>query len=374
MIHTDLCDRFGIRYPIFAFTRDPAVVVALAKAGGFGVLGALSYTDEELDEHLNWIDAHIEGRPYGVDVVMPAKIQGAGEIDPAALEAMIPDTHKRFAKDLLARYEVPELPPGAEVHSVLSWVHEKARGLVEVALSHPIKLLANALGPPPADVIARAHEEGVAVAALCGSQRHAMKQVEAGVDILIAVGTEAGGHTGDVASMVLIPEIVDAVGAGVPVLGAGGIGRGRQVAAALALGASGVWTGSLWLTVEEASTPQPIVDKLLAAGSRDTVRSRSLTGKPARMIKTPWTEAWDDPKGPGALPMPFQFMLNAEALPRIIQGAAAGAPGEVALMGSPVGQIVGTMNAIRPTAAVVEDMVSEFQEALDRLAKIGGRG
>jgi NAD(P)H-dependent flavin oxidoreductase YrpB (nitropropane dioxygenase family) len=173
--------------------------------------------------------------------------------------------------------------------------------------------------------------------------------------------------------MVLIPEIVDAVGVDIPVLGAGGIGRGRQVAAALALGASGVWTGSLWLTVEEASTPKPILDKLLAAGSRDTVRSRALTGKPARQLRTAWTEAWDDPEGPGALPMPFQFMLNAEALPRIIQGAETGAPGAVALMGSPVGQIVGTMNAIRPTAAVVEDLVSEFQEAVSRLATISGR-
>lgn len=169
----------------------------------------------------------------------------------------------------------------------------------------------------PADVVARAHDRDVLVAALAGSARHARKHKDAGIDVVVAQGYEAGGHTGEIASMVLTPEVVEAVDP-LPVLAAGGIGSGRQAAAALALGAQGVWLGSVWLTTSEADMHSPaLTRKLLAAGSGDTVRSRALTGKPARQLRTEWTDAWDGPDGPGALPMPLQGLLVAEAVSRI---------------------------------------------------------
>ncbi|WUI00743.1 nitronate monooxygenase family protein [Spirillospora sp. NBC_00431] len=360
---------FGIEYPIFAFSHCRDVVAAVSRAGGMGVLGALHFTPEELELELNWLDEHTGGRPYGVDVVMPAKYEGAdlGDAEEllARLQGMIPAEHKRFLAGLLAEHGVD--PPTEKAgKALLGWTNVTARPQVEVALRHPIALLANALGPPPADVVEQAHRHGVKVAGLASNARHARKQVDAGVDIIVAQGTEAGGHTGDVATMVLVPEVVDAVGGGTIVLAAGGIGRGRQMAAGMALGADGVWTGSIWLTVTEADTPERAVPKLLAATSRDTVRSRAWTGKPARFLKTAWTDAWEADGSPGYLPMPMQFMLIADALPRIARS------GDGELVTFPVGQIVGSMNQIKPAAQVIYELVNEYAESIDRLNTITG--
>ena len=364
-MRTPICDLLGIDLPIFAFTRSREVVVEVSKAGGLGVLGAIAFSVDELEPELEWIDAHIDGRPYGVDVVMPA---GIVEADPGALEGMIPESHRQFVEDVLARFNVPALPAGGPDawNGLLAWVHDRARSQVDIALSHPIRLLANALGPPPPDVVAAAHEHGVKVAALAGNAVHARRHVEAGVDIIVAQGTEAGGHTGDIATLVLVPEVVDAL-PGVPVLAAGGIGSGRQIAAALAMGAEGVWTGSIWLAVAEADTHPAVVQKLLDATSRDTVRSRSWTGKPARMLRTAWTEAWDAEDSPGALPMPLQFMLTADAQARMHRFAEREAH---ELVGTPVGQIVGKMQEVRTTREVMDTLVREFDAAADRLAQL----
>src|SRR5262249_10040627 len=260
-----------------------------------------------------------------------------------------------------ARQGGPALPADvARPRGLLGWTNHGGRSQVEVALSHPIALLANALGPAPADVVDKAHAYGVRVAALVGTAEHARKQVAVGVDVIVAQGTEAGGHTGEISTMVLVPNVVDAV-APVPVLAAGGIGDGRQLAAALALGAQGAWTGSIWLTVTESDVSPVVLDKLLRAGPGDTVRSRSLTGKPARLLRTAWTEAWGDPARPGAVRMPLQFMVTAEALQRI------GRSGNEALAGSPVGQIVGRMNSVRTTRDVVFDLVDGAVRTIERL-------
>jgi NAD(P)H-dependent flavin oxidoreductase YrpB (nitropropane dioxygenase family) len=367
-VRTPICERLGIEFPIFAFSHCRDVVAAVSRSGGYGVLGALAFAPDQLDLELTWIDEHVGGKPYGVDIVMPAKYVGQGGGAEASLDKlheMIPQEHRDFVEKLLAEHGVPPLPPGYVHEPVIAAglnVDEDADGHVEVSLAHKATMLVNALGPPPPDVIARAHEHDVLVGALVGSRQHAERQVAQGVDVIVAQGTEAGGHTGDVATMVLVPEVCDAVGPDVPVLAAGGIGTGRQMTAALALGAQGVWTGSIWLTVAEANTDDVMVDKLLAASSRDTVRSRSWSGKPARQLRTAWTEAWDRTDTPDPLPMPLQGIVHMEALHRATNAKARD------LHGFPVGQIVGRMDRVRSTREVVLDMVGEWIDTTQRLA------
>ncbi|MGW0687635.1 NAD(P)H-dependent flavin oxidoreductase [Streptomyces sp. NPDC002754] len=366
-MQTELSKKLGIEHAVFGFTPFPAVAAAISRAGGFGVLGAVRYAaPDELKRDLDWLDGHVDGRPYGLDVVMPAKkVEGVTEAD---IEAMIPPEHRKFVQETLAKYGVPELAEGeASGWRITGWMEQVARSQLDVTFDYPIKLLANALGSPPADVIARAHEHDILVAALAGSAKHARKHAEAGIDVVVAQGYEAGGHTGEIASMVLTPEAVEAVDP-LPVLAAGGIGSGQQVAAALALGAQGVWLGSVWLTTTEADMHSPgVTRKLLAAGSGDTVRSRALTGKPARQLRTEWTDAWDDPQGPGTLPMPLQGLLVAEAVSRIQKYEVE------PLLGTPVGQIVGRMNEERSVQAVFDDLTRGFEKAIDRINKIAGR-
>jgi len=364
-MRTELCDLLGIDVPIFAFTHCRDVVVEVSKAGGFGVLGAVGFSLEQLETELQWIDEHIGDKPYGVDTVIPGKYEGMGEIDPEKLEAQlraaVPQEHRDFAAKLLADHGVPEMPEGEAHHELLGWTLATALPQVEEALRHDkVKLLANALGTPPPDVIEMIHDAGRPVAALCGSAYQASRHKEAGVDIIIAQGYE--GHTGEVGSLVLWPEVIDAV-APTPVLAAGGIGSGRQVAAAMALGAAGVWTGSIWLTVKEAASPMEQKESYLAASSRDTVRSRSVTGKPARMLRNEWTEAWERPDTPDPLSMTLQGMVTMDMIQRTHQYADKAQP--VAF--NPVGQIVGAMNQVRPARVVVSELIDGYYDAVERL-------
>lgn len=366
-MQTELSKKLGVEHAVFGFTPFPAVAAAITRAGGFGVLGAVRYTaPAELARDLDWMQEHTEGLPYGLDVVMPArKVEGVTEAD---VEAMIPDSHRKFVQDTLAEHGVPELAEGeASGWRITGWMEQVARNQLDVAFDYPIKLLANALGSPPADVIQRAHDHDVLVAALAGSAKHARRHAEAGIDIVVAQGYEAGGHTGEIASMVLVPDVVDAVDP-LPVLAAGGIGSGEQIAAGLALGAQGAWLGSLWLTTLEADLhSRELTRKLLAADSGDTVRSRALTGKPARQLRTEWTDAWDDASGPGTLPMPLQGLLVAEAVSRIQKYEVT------PLLGTPVGQIVGRMTTERSVQAVFDDLTRGFEKAVDRMNRIAGR-
>lgn len=371
-MRNDLCKRLGIEFPIFAFSHCRDVVAAVSRAGGLGVLGAVSYSPEELETELNWIDEHVGDKPYGVDTVIPAEYVGKadGDLKKNDLEKLIPEAHKSFIDDLLRKYGVPELPPGIEpTESLLGWSVSSGRAHIEVALRHPIRLIANALGPPPADVIELAHKKGLLVAALCGTVPQAVKQKAAGVDIIVASGYEAGGHTGEIASMVLVPQVVDAV-APTPVLAAGGIGSGRQMAAAMVLGAQGVWTGSLWLTTRESDCVPALVEKMLAATSSDTVRSKCISGKPARQLKTAYTEAWGASDSPGTLPMPLQFMATASATQRINRYAQTNKPGSADLLGTPVGQVVGQMREVRSVKQVVQEMVTEYIDAVESVTQL----
>ncbi len=371
-MRTPVCESLGIEYPIFAFSHCRDVVAAVSRAGGMGVLGALVFTPDELERALEWIEKNVDGKPYGVDVVIPAAYVGKeqGGLEKLDLEKLVPEEHKRFLEQLLERYGVPPLPEDApRMESLFGWSDTMGRALVDVAMSYPIKLLANALGPPPADVIERAHAAGVQVAALVGRADQAQKQQAAGVDIIVAAGYEAGGHTGEVSTLVLVPEVVDAV-APRPVLAAGGIGSGRQMAAALALGAQGVWTGSIWLTTHENDEDSVIIERLLAATSRDTVRTRCITGKPARMLRSRYTDEWESPDSPDPLPLPLQHLATAEAHQRVRRAAMAGSRTAAELTVTPVGQIVGRMNQLRPARQIVLEMVDEYFDAVERMAKL----
>ncbi len=367
-MRTDLCDVFGIEYPIFAFTPSEHVAAAVTRAGGLGVLGCVRFNEaDELHQTLTWLDDNTDGKPYGVDVVMPMKVPTEGTTHD--LGAMIPDEHRTFVDETLRKLGVPPLPEGEGRAGVLGWLHSVARTHVDVALEHRPVLIANALGSPPVDVIKQSHDAGVKVAALAGAAKHARSHVENGVDVIVAQGYEAGGHTGEIASMVLTPEIVDAVGDTVPVLGAGGIGSGRQIAASIALGAQGVWTGSIWLGTEEyrnLSSNTGWEPAFLRATSADTVRTRVYTGKPARLLKTRWTQAWTEEGAPQPLPMPLQNLLVADAHSRM------NAHGDPDVISMPVGQIVGRMNQVRPVADVMADLVAEFDSAVARLDEARG--
>ncbi|HWL44514.1 MAG TPA: nitronate monooxygenase family protein [Ilumatobacter sp.] len=375
-MRTAITDLFGIDVPILAFTHCRDVVVAVSKAGGLGVLGAVGHSDRQLEIDLDWIESELGGgQPYGVDLIVPAKYAGsdAGGMQVGDLVAMIPPEHRAFVDDILARYGVPELPDDVrqgrglvDKDGAAPFSAQQADSQIEIALAHRPALMVNALGPPPAHMIERVKEEGRLVGALAGAAQHAERHVNAGVDVIIAQGSEAGGHTGEIGSMVLIPEIVDAVG-DLPVLGAGGIGRGRQMAAAMALGAQGVWCGSVWLTTDEAETHPVVKDKFLAARSSDTVRSRSRTGKPARQLVTAWTQEWDRPDTPDPLGMPLQPILVDDAIRRIDRAAHHAGSGAAELTNYFVGQVVGQMNEPKPAARVVYEMIEEFIEAVERL-------
>jgi NAD(P)H-dependent flavin oxidoreductase YrpB (nitropropane dioxygenase family) len=371
-MRTPICDQLGIEFPIFAFTHCRDVVVAVSKAGGFGVLGAVGFTPEELEIELNWIDENIGDHSYGVDIVIPNKYEGmdsnlSSEELTKMLQDMVPQAHLDFGRKILTDHGVP-LPEDGTDNSLqlLGWTEATATPQVDVALRHPkMTLIANALGTPPADMIDHIHAAGRKVAALCGSPYQARKHADAGVDIIIAQGGEGGGHAGEVGSIVLWPQVVKEV-APVPVLAAGGIGSGAQIAAALALGCQGAWSGSQWLMVEEAENTPVQQAAYIKAGSRDTVRSRSFTGKPCRMLKNDWTEAWETAGNPEPLGMPLQYMVSGMAV-----AATHRFPDQtVDVAFNPVGQVVGQFEKVEKTAAVIERWVGEYIEATQTLNEL----
>lgn len=368
MIRTKLTDLLGIDNPLVGFSRSPRVVTEVTNAGGFGVLAASAYSPEELDAQLSWIEEQVNGRPYGVDMLVPGKTAAGDPGDLiASLRAQIPQEHIDFVAGLLKKYGIPEAPEANNMDEIAASLNPAgAMALVDVAFTHKISLIANALGTPPPSLVERGHREGVAVAALVGQAKHAVRQLEAGVDVLVAQGYEAGGHTGTIAGMVLTPEIV-AIAGDVPVLTAGAMASGRQMAAALALGASGAWAGSVWLNSHEDITPIEIKQKFLAAASSDTLRSPTRTGKPARQLRSDWHDAWDAEGAPKPLPMPLQPMLVNSAWQSIDKAAASGNRGALKLESFFIGQVVGSFTDLRGAADITREIISDCEQRLSEL-------
>lgn len=368
-----ICEMLGIDFPLVAFSHCRDVIASVSRAGGFGVLGATAFTPEQLEMELKWIDDHIEGKPYGIDVLIPENtpIKEERGVTIGALAKRIPQTHKDFVSGLLARHGVDaprqfETGQFGRPDTESSLQQDAALKLLEVAFRHPIKLIANALGVPPQEMLDMGHAHGVPVAALSGAKEHAVRHVQAGVDIIVAQGGEAGGHTGEVSTLVLIPEVVRAIKPirNVPVLAAGGIMTGRQMAACMTLGAAGVWTGSVWLATTESETSEIFRQKMIAARSRDTIRSKCRTGKYTRQLRSAWTEAWEGPDSPGALPMPLQSLISEPALAAAQRAAENGNEKARELVSYFVGQGVGLVDSVKSSRTVVREFIEEFAEAL----------
>jgi len=367
-----ICDLLGIEFPLVAFSHCRDVVAAVSKAGGFGVLGVVNRSPEEVEIALKWIDEHIDGKPYGLDVVFADNLATRGEqhVTYQALQSRVPQAHRDFAARLLADAGVTAEAREVGEDDPQPFDPESAMEVLHVAFRHPIKLIANALGVPPPEMVRMAHAHGVPVAALVGSKEHAIRQVNAGVDVLVVQGTEAGGHCGEVSTMVLTPEVLKAIKPikNVPVLSAGGIVGGRQMAAVMAMGAAGAWTGSVWLTTTEAETTPVLRDKLLEASSRDAVRTRTRTGKPCRQLRSAWTEAWErSPDTPGPLPMPLMSLVSEDALKAADKAAQGGNARARDLVTGLVGQGVGLMDSVRSAGQVVQDFKEEFLDAVETL-------
>lgn len=375
---TGICGKLGIEFPLFAFSHCRDVVVEVSKAGGMGVLGAVDVrSPEAFEAELAWIDEHIDGKPYGVDFIVPNNYEGKGRDTSSAAVAMtVPEEHKAFARSILASHGIDvgdltdeKFARGSKIGRNIR--DEGAKDLLDVALSHPIALIANALGTPPLYMLERSKAAGVPVAALVGSAKHALRQAEAGVDIIIAAGTEAGGHCGEIGTMVLVPDVIlalRAAGIDTPVLAAGGIVTGRQMAGAVAMGADGAWTGSVWLTTPEAETSPVVKEKMLAASATDTVRSKSRTGKPCRQLRSDWTTAWEAEDAPKPLPMPLQSVISDTAMSKVLKLANGGHEGAKQLASYFVGQGVGMMNTPASTRDVVREFMEDYLEAAERLA------
>jgi NAD(P)H-dependent flavin oxidoreductase YrpB (nitropropane dioxygenase family) len=364
----------GIEFPLLAFSHCRDVVAEVSRAGGCGVFGAVSLPPDRLEEELRWIDEHVGGKPYGVDLIVPNKIAGKGQTLTADdLLQAIPEEHRAFAAGILERHGIDarDLDDARRGHLSFGQNLQEsgATKLLEVALLHPIKLIANALGVPPKIMLDMGKQHGVPVAALVGTKEHAIRQVAAGVDILVVSGGEAGGHCGEVSTLVLVPEVHEAIQPyrDTPILAAGGIVTGRQMAACMAMGAAGAWTGSVWLTTNEAETNPVVKEKMLAASSRDTVRSRSRTGKHSRQLRSPWTDAWER-DGPTPLPMPLQSFVSEPALRKVDKLAEGGHAGAKELATYWVGQGVGLMNQRKSVRAVVQEFKEDFLTAYERLS------
>jgi NAD(P)H-dependent flavin oxidoreductase YrpB (nitropropane dioxygenase family) len=362
----------GIEFPLLAFSHCRDVVAAVSRAGGFGVLGATAHTPNSVRQELRWIEDHSDGKPFGIDVLIPENLATAGEKEVTynSLRARVPEAHKAFAHSLLEKAGVAHAEAAVGDDRPQPFDPDQALAVLDAAFEFPIRLIANALGVPPVSMIDMGHQHGVPVAALVGAKEHAIRQVNAGVDILVVQGTEAGGHCGEVSTLVLVPEVIKAIRPirDVPVLAAGGIMNGGQMAACMAMGAAGVWTGSVWLATMESETSEIFREKMIEASSRDAIRTRCRTGKPARQLRSAWTEAWErDPSSPGPLPMPMMSLVSEGALRSVDRAAAAGNEQARELVTYFVGQGVGLIDSVRPAGQVVQAFKEEFLEAVEHL-------
>lgn len=358
---TPVCDRLGIAHPIFGFSHSPRVAAAICRAGGVGVFGVAREDPADIAPRIAALREAVGARPFGVDLMLPPGMPARA--DPAQVAGHLPQAHRDFVDGLRRRYAVP---PATRPTFFTRFVRsqELFDRQVEAVLACDVPLVATAIGLP-VDVVARVRAAGKTVVSLVGSPRHARAAIAVGADILVAQGYDAGGHTGTIGTLSLVPQVVEiAQPAGVPVLAAGGIATGAQVAASFALGAQGVWLGTAWLGATENDTPAPLMARLSAAGSEDTVITRAHSGKPCRVLRSAWSDAWAADDAPDPLPMPYQQALVGELL------AAVEEHGIEPLMYEPAGQGVAWLREPQSVAAIMARLLDDTRAALRRVAAI----
>ncbi len=347
--NTPVMQRFGISSPVFGFAHDVATVAAITNAGGLGVYGATRRFPHEIRDELAEIRRLVGDKPFGVDLVLPPGMPEHNSRE--EIEKHIPEEHRQFVQGLIDRFEVP---PGSEPGMRTRFIRSKEieEEQLEAVMASDVDLFACGIGAPrPA--VEKAKELGKTTAALIGSPRHMRSALDAGVEIIVAQGAEAGAHTGTIGTFTLVPQIVDAAG-DVPVLAAGGVATHRHVRASMELGAQGVWTGTVWLTTTEhtAHMPAALVEKLLRAQSTDTVITRSESGKTFRQIRSAWSDEWAAEDAPAPLKMPYQDVLVGDLLGAIDEHEIE------PLLHSGAGQGIGYASEIRSVADVLRELTS----------------
>ena len=359
-LHTPLCDKLGIEYPVVAFTHCKDVAVAVINSGGFAVLGEALHTPDEIAADIKWIRERIGGKPFGIDLVLPASMPAEKSV--AELLAMIPQEQRDFEQHIKRKYNVPDPKIAPNIHVWGGLDQKRAMDQLEVIFDERVPVFASGLGSP-AFLLKRAHELGIQVWGLVGKPRQAKRQIEAGTDVIIAQGFDAAGHTGNIGTFSIVPQVVDAArGTGVPVIAAGGVTTGRHLAAALALGADGVWTGSLWLTSRESDLNMPLKERLLEAETEDTMYSDCISGYTMRTTRSPWHDEWMSDAAPEVLKPPLQMILSSN----YIQGSLDYQRKD--LMTEAAGQGIHYIKEMKPARQILSDIVEEALDVFDRFA------
>ncbi len=359
-LHTPLCDKLGIEYPVVAFTHCKDVAVAVINAGGFAVLGEAMHSPDHIAADIKWIRDRIGGKPFGIDLVLPASVPEERTVE--QLLAEIPQEHRDFEQKVKRKYNVPDPKQAPDLHIWGGLDQKRALAQVEVVFDERVPVFASGLGSP-AFLLKRAHQLGMQVWGLVGKPKQAKKQIAAGTDVIIAQGFDAAGHTGNIGTFSIVPQIADAArAAGVPVLAAGGVTTGRHLAAALVLGASGVWTGSLWLASRESDVNLPLKERLIESETDDTVYSDCISGYTMRTTRCPWHDEWLGPEAPEVLKPPLQMLLSAN----YIQGSLDYQRKD--LMTEAAGQGIHYVTEMKPARQILSDLVDEALDVFDRFA------
>lgn len=359
-LHTPLCDKLGIEYPVVAFTHCKDVAVAVINAGGFAVLGEALHTPDQIAADINWIRDRIGGKPFGIDLVLPSSVPEEKSVD--ELLAMIPPEQREFEQMIKRKYDVPDPKVAPDIHHWGGLDQKRALDQLEVIFDERVPVFASGLGSP-AFLLKRAHELGMQVWGLVGKPKQAKKQLAAGTDVIIAQGYDAAGHTGNIGTFSIVPQVVDAArGTGVPVIAAGGVTTGRHLAAALALGADGVWTGSLWLASRESDVNLPLKERLIEAETDDTVYSNCISGYTMRTTRSPWHNEWSSDAAPDVLKPPLQMILSSN----YIQGSLDYQRKD--LMTEAAGQGIHYVTEMKPARQILSDIVEEALDVFDRFA------
>ncbi|MFO1377002.1 MAG: nitronate monooxygenase [Steroidobacteraceae bacterium] len=359
-LHTPLCDKLGIEYPIVAFTHCKDVAVAVINSGGFSVLGEALHTPDHIAADIKWIRERIGGKPFGIDLVLPSSVPEEKSVE--ELLAMIPPEHRAFEQSIKAKYNVPDPKVRPDIHVWGGLDQKRMLAQLEVVFDERVPVFASGLGSP-AFLLQRAHQLGMQVWGLVGKPRQAERQLAAGTDVIIAQGYDAAGHTGNIGTFSIVPQVVDmARGTGVPVIAAGGVTTGRHLAAALALGADGVWTGSLWLTSRESDVNLPLKERLLEAETDDTVYSDCISGYTMRTTRSPWHNEWASPEAPEVLKPPLQMILSSNYIQASLDYQRKD------LMTEAAGQGIHYVTEMKPARQILSDIVEEALDVFDRFA------